>query len=280
MVIHGTGHLPQDDSIFMQSWLPEQQPRAAIVLVHGLAEHSGRYTEFAEVFTAAGYAVHACDLPGHGHSDGRRCHIWSFDDFISVVEQLTNSVQERHPGLPIVLVGHSMGGLIAAASLIGFQQKFAAAVLSAPAIRAHEQPRAIEIVIARVLSRIVPTLGVMQLDSNGVSRDPETVRRYDNDPLVFRGKVTASLAAELFRGMGEVQEKASAISLPLLLMHGDADVMTAPGGSQLLHDTVSSEQRKFILYPGLYHEIFNEPEGRSVMSDACDWLNGVLSDCQ
>jgi len=278
-VRHSDGTFASSDGeqIYWQSWTPDAAPRAVLLLVHGLAEHSGRYEGFAEYFTAAGFAVHALDHTGHGRSAGRRGHIKKFDQFTSGLDRYLALVKDAQPGVPLVLVGHSMGGLIAAAHLLERQSEFAAAVLSGPAIRAPEQPSRFALFIMRIISRLMPRLGVLQLDASGVSRDPQVVSAYENDPLVFRGKVTARFAAELFSAMDKVLAKASTIQLPLLIMHGSADSLTDVAGSQMLHDKVSSADKKIIVYDGLYHEIFNEPERINVMSDMKAWLDAHLA---
>lgn len=278
-MLHNEGTFVADNEaqIYWQAWTPAESPRAVLLLVHGLAEHSGRYEGFAEFFTSAGFAVHALDHPGHGRSAGHRCHIGRFADFTNTLSQYFALVKKTQPDVPVFLVGHSMGGLISAAYLIEQQSQFSAAVLSGPAIRAPQQPSRFALFIMRIISRLLPRLGVMQLDSSGVSKDPEVVSKYDNDPLVFRGKVTARLAAELFSEMDKVMADAATISLPLLILHGGSDSLTDVEGSKALHEAVSSTDKKIIVYDGLYHEIFNEPERMTVLSDVKGWLEAHLA---
>ncbi len=268
--------LPDGSRIFYQAWLPTPPPRAVLLLVHGLAEHSGRYEEFAEFFTAAGYAVYALDHPGHGKSDGRRGYIRQFSEFTHALALLLRDVKEQHSNAPLVLVGHSMGGLIAATFLVEHQESFAMAVLSGPAIKAHEEPPGIAILFMRLLALILPRLGVIQLDANGVSRDPEVVEKYVNDPLVYTGKVSARLAVEMFKAMNRVVEDAKDIRLPVLLLHGGADSLAAVAGSQVLHDAISSPDKKIVVYGGVYHEIFNEPERLDIMGEMRAWVDERL----
>lgn len=265
------------EQVYWQSWTPTETPRAVLLLVHGLAEHGGRYESFAEFFTTAGFAVYVLDHPGHGRSTGHRCHIDRFADFTKALDSCHALVKSAHPDAPIFLVGHSMGGLISAAYLIEKQSQFAAAVLSGPAIRAPQQPSRLALFVVRIVSRLMPRLGVLQLDSSGVSKDPEVVSNYDNDPLVFRGKVTARLAAELFSEMDKVEARAAEIRLPLLLLHGGSDSLTDVGGSKALYETVSSTDKKITVYEGLYHEIFNEPERIAVLTDMKAWLEAQLA---
>jgi len=273
----GTFESQYGEDIYYQTWLPEGVARAAILLVHGLAEHSSRYEGFAEYFTTAGFAVHTLDQPGHGKSGGLRCHIRRFGDFHDAVEQRLTMLKEEHPELPVFLVGHSLGGLIAVSFLISHQQEFAGAILSGAAIRAPQEPSGLALMINRLIAAVAPKLGVLQLDAKGVSRDPAVVERYESDPLVFRGKVTAKLAAEVFGAMDAARRDAASITLPLLVLHGDSDVMTDVAGSKEVHANARSANKRLIVYEDLYHEIFNEPERLSVLRDVRDWIETLLA---
>lgn len=271
---HKVGRLTgaADASIFYQYWTPDQTPRAVILVVHGAAEHSGRYQHFAEHFTGAGYAVAALDQIGHGQSDGDSAHVNRFDDHLATLDKFLTQVQQDFPSAPIVLFGHSMGGLISSNYLLQNQSAFTTCILSGPAIKTDLQPPAIQLLLIRLLSMLMPKLGVLQLDANGVSRDPAEVERYRSDPLNYSGKMTARTLAEMFHSMHHIQDHAERITLPLLLLHGGDDAMTSPSGSQFLADTVSSEQKLLKIYPGLYHEIINEPEKEQVFADIDAWL--------
>ena len=255
-----------------QAWLPAEPMRAVVVLAHGYAEHFGRYAYFAAKLNAAGIGVYALDHWGHGQSDGTPGFVPAFSAFTDGVEALLELVKREHGDTPRFLVGHSMGGLIAAAHLVTHQQHYAGAILSGPAIKAAEEPSKLMIWVSRLLSRFAPKLGVLALNSDGVSRDPAVVAAYLADPLVYTGKMSARLAAEMFDAMAAVRAQAGRISLPLLLLHGEADSLTAPEGSQFLAEHVASPDRELKLYPGLFHEIFNEPERDSVIADVTGWI--------
>jgi len=263
------------DHIYYRYWTPAA-PRAVLLLSHGLAEHSGRYGELAEFFVAAGIAVYAHDHPGHGKSGGQRCHIRRFAEFRDVLAQLLTLVRQAHPDLPLVLLGHSLGGLIAADFLLQQQSEFAAAVLTGAAIRSPQQPSRIVLCSNRLVAALLPRLGVLRLDASGISRVPQVVSDYNNDPLVYRGKASAGLVNAIFLAMDRVVENAGSIRLPILIMHGSIDKLTAVDGSKLLHERVSSEDRKLVVYDGLYHEILNEPEREAVMADILSWLDSRI----
>ncbi|MBN7799034.1 alpha/beta hydrolase [Parahaliea mediterranea] len=258
--------------VYYRHWPPLGQARGVILLVHGLGEHSGRYQGFADYLCPRGFAVVAPDHPGHGESPGTRSHIDRFEDFFPPLDKLGAAIARWYPDLPRFLVGHSMGGLIAARYLLDHQRQFAGAAFSGAALAVPDSPPKILLWINRLLSRLFPRLGLMQLDASEVSRDPEVVRAYRDDPLVHDGKVSARLVNELFRTMGEVEARRAELVLPVLVMHGEADVMTAASGSAAFHAGIGSTDKTLCLYPGLYHEIFNEPERLEVLEELADWL--------
>ena len=259
------------ENIFYRCWAPAE-PRAILLLVHGLAEHSGRYLEFASFFADAGIATYALDHPGHGRSDGQRGHIGRFEEYTEALAQMLSLARQAYPDCPFVLLGHSMGGLIAADFLLQHQKEFAAAVLTGAAIQSPQRPPGIVLFINKMLAAVMPQLGVLRMDASGISRDPQVVSDYENDPLVYRGKTTAGLVTAIFSAMNRVVANAASIRLPMLIMHGSIDRLTAVDGSKLLHEKVSAEDKQLVIYEGLYHEILNEPEREIVMADILRWL--------
>jgi alpha-beta hydrolase superfamily lysophospholipase len=263
-------------SIYYRYWVPDDALRGVILLVHGAGEHGDRYAYFAQRCCDVGLAVAALDHAGHGKSDGDYGHMERFQDHLDNLDAFRQQVAQAFPGQPLVLVGHSMGGLISACYLLEHQAHFAACVLSGPAIKTELEPGFVQTALIRLLSALAPRMGVLQLDAGGVSRDPAVVEAYQQDPRINHGKMSARFVSELFGAMGRIQAEAASIELPLLIMHGESDVMTAPSGSQFLHDRVSSTDKALKLYPGLYHEIFNEPERDTVIDDLLGWLDTRL----
>ena len=262
--------------LYRQSWLPDDTPCATVLLVHGLGEHSGRYEHVAKHLTDRGFAVHTLDHYGHGKSQGQPGYVERFSVYLDGMAALLGEVQAERPDGPLFLIGHSMGGLIAAAFLLSHQDAFQACVLSGPLIKTDAAPPAIVLALNRLLSALVPTLPMIQLDASTVSRDPAVVEAYARDPLVFHGKQSSRLIAEMTTAMDDTLERAQDIHIPMLFMHGEQDKLTSPAGSVALHDSVRSADKTLKLYPGLYHEIFNEPEQEQVLGDMSTWLEAQL----
>jgi len=276
---HRTGNFQgaRGMSIYYQYWQPDGPPRALVLIVHGAGEHGARYQHVAERVTQSGYVVVALDHPNHGKSDGTYGHVDSFDDFVETLHIFHQQVSAEFPGLPQILLGHSMGGLISCIYLLQQQAAFVGCVLSGPAIKTDIEPGILQMLLIRVLSKVAPKAGVLQLDANGVSRDPAEVDKYVNDPLVNHGKMTARKVAELFRAMHQIQSSAGQIKLPMLLLHGEADAMAAAEGSRFLYSQISSTDKTLKIYPALYHEIFNEPERESVLADVLAWCDARVA---
>lgn len=258
---------------YYREWTCGAEPKGIVLLVHGLGEHCERYNKLGSVLNQAGYDLSSIDLPSHGRSDGKRGHIDAFSDFNDAVLHLYGLIKEAHPITPIHLLGHSMGGLIASSLLLDHQDKFTSALLSGAAIQSPQEPPAWQVSLITTIAKFAPKLGMLALDANGISKDPAVVDKYMKDPLVNKGKLTAGFLSEMFSTMNHVKQNAEAINLPLLIMHGTEDVMTAPEGSQFLHDNISSDNKNLKLYSGLLHEIFNEPEVDIVHFDVLNWLD-------
>lgn len=266
----------RDTKIYYQGWQPEGDVLAVLLVVHGMGEHSGRYMNVVNHFVPLGYAVYALDHIGHGKSEGERELVDRFDDFTETLETFYQMVAGWQVGKPMFLLGHSMGGAIAAYYLLDHQEDFSGAVISAPAVKAGEGISPLTITMSKILSRIAPKMGVLALDANSISRDPEVVKAYADDPLVFHGKTPARLGAELLSAMFRISEKAGKIDIPMIIVQGADDLLVEPSGAQMLYDRISSENKSIKVYEGLYHEVFNEPDREVVLKDVADWLESVL----
>ena len=275
---HQDGYLKgvRDTNIYYQYWLPEGDPKAILLIAHGLAEHSGRYMNVVNHLVPSGYAVYGIDHIGHGKSDGKRVYVERFQDYTETLKNYFDMIQEWQPNKSIFLIGHSMGGLISASYLLNHQDELSGAVLSGPSIKVPDNISKAVIFVGKILSIIIPGAGLVQLDSDGVSRDSSVVEAYVNDPLVYTGKATARLGAELIKTMQNVTRQAAKINLPIMIAQGSDDKLVDPGGAQLLYDLIGSKDKTIKIYNGLYHEIFNEPEHEQVLSDVTTWIDSHL----
>lgn len=266
------GSAAAGDKLFYQIWAPDA-PRAIVVLAHGYAEHLGRYDHVAERLCCDDIAVIAIDHWGHGRSDGARGFVPRFQVFLDGMTSLLGEAKAQFADLPRFLIGHSMGGLISVAHLLEQQKEYTGAILSGPAVKPAAPPSPATLIIGRLLSRLAPRAGILQLDSSAVSRDPAVVAAYRADPLVYTGKMSARLAAEMLDAMTMVQRRASEIILPLLTVHGSEDRLASPIGARELFDNVASPDKEFHDFLGLYHEVFNEPERNEVLDLVCAWIS-------
>jgi acylglycerol lipase len=259
-------------NIHYQACLPEGNAKAVLFIVHGLGEHCGRYGNVVDRFVPLGYAAYALDHIGHGRSGGAREYVERFEDYTGMLTLFYGMVKNWQPGKPVVLLGHSMGGLIAVHYLLDHQDEFRGAVLSAPAVKVVDGISPLAIAVGSVIANIFPRAGLLAVDPHGISRDPEVVNAYINDPLVFHGKTSARLAAELLKAILRVTAETEKITLPFITLQGSEDRIVHPGGAQMLYDRAASKDKTIKIYKGLYHEVFNEPEHPQVLKDVENWL--------
>jgi lysophospholipase len=259
--------------IFWRSWTPDDVPaRAVIVLVHGLGEHSGRYDHVVQRLLDEGYAVYTVDHRGHGRSDGPRAFIEDMDNLVADVDTLVDRAVAGQPGVPVFMLGHSMGGLIGLRYALAHQERLAGLILSAALAQLDAVPKALELV-GRTLSVIAPRAPLIAIDPTQVSRDPAVVQAYRSDPLVHHGKVPARTAARLADAVQRFPSTVGAITVPTLILYGTGDGLCPPGGSVMLAERIGAADKTVKAYDGLFHEILNEPEREAVLDDITGWLN-------
>ena len=266
----------KDLDIYYQCWLPEGDTRAVLLVVHGWAEHSGRYTNLVDYFVPKGYAICALDHRGHGRSEGPRGYVDRFPDYLLDLKTFFDLVRSQHSDTKIFMVGHSMGGTVATAYVIEHQHELAGLLLSGASLMVGSGLPSALIPLARILSVLMPRMGVFVLDAADISQDKAVVDAYVNDPLVYRGKITCRFAAEMIKTLRRLPSQMPEINLPILVMHGTADRLGEPEGSRLLYDQAGSKDKTLKLYQGFYHEIFNEPGREQVLSDMESWLAARL----
>jgi len=252
------GH--KDFNIYYQSWLPEGNAKAILLIAHGFAEHSGRYGNVVNHFVPKGYAIYALDHRGHGRSDGPRVQVDHFTDYIKDLKTFFDIVRKENPVKKIFLIGHSMGSAISLVYVLRYQHELAGLVTSGGGINRPGEPPP------------PPRPANQPLDTAFLSRDPAVIQAYVNDPLVYRGPIPQNSAVTSMRST--IQDQVPQIKLPILIMAGDGG--TDGARSQVLYELVGSQDKAIKRYAGLLHEIFNEPEHPIVLADMEKWLEAHL----
>ncbi|MGE2736250.1 lysophospholipase [Mycolicibacterium vaccae] len=259
-------------------WMPDPAvpARGVVVLAHGYAEHARRYDHVAARFGAAGLITYALDHRGHGRSGGKRVYLRDISEYTADFHTLVGIAAREHPELPRIVVGHSMGGAVVFAYGVEHPDDYHAMVLSGPAVDAAASVSPVKVALAKLVGRVAPGLPVENLPASAVSRDPLVVAAYEADPLVHHGRLPAGVARALI-GVGETMpRRAAVITAPLLVVHGDEDRLIPVQGSRRLAQCVGSTDVQLKVYPGLYHEVFNEPEQVVVLDDVTSWIESKL----
>jgi alpha-beta hydrolase superfamily lysophospholipase len=249
-------------------------PRATVALVHGLAEHAGRYAEIARRLNAARIALFAVDLRGHGQSPGARAWVEQFDEYLLDTEALLDVAAQG--GGPLFLMGHSMGGTISAlyaVERLGDKGPAIAGLIlsSAALVPGRDVPRVL-IALSRIISRLLPRLPTMKVDATWLSRDPDAVAANRADPLVHHGGIPARTGAGILEAMNRIERRRANLRLPVLVFHGTADKLTEPEGSREFSKHVGSTDRTLVLHEGSYHETMNDLDQMRVIDGLIAWI--------
>lgn len=264
----------QGVDLIFEHWRPAGPPRAVIVLVHGYAEHIGRYRHVIGALTDRDYAVFALDHRGHGRSQGKRAVVERFDLYVEDQRGLVQRAHAAYPGLPLIMYGHSMGGLIALRYALEYPTDLDALVLTSAALQVGDDVSPFLKHVSRYAARLAPDLPLVRGAEGVLSRDPDVEAVFRADPLCYNGGVKARMGYELLTAAEEAQTRMSALRLPLLVMHGTADRYTNPAGSQRLYEVAQSQDKTLKLWPDNYHELHNDLDRAGVLAYLLDWLDG------
>jgi alpha-beta hydrolase superfamily lysophospholipase len=265
----GTGGL----RIAYRSWRPDR-PRGVVVIVPGFNSHSGYYVWAAGQLVAAGLAVYAVDLRGRGRSDGERFYVDTFADYLADVDGVAKIAREREPGLPLFVLGHSAGGVVACVYALEHQAELAGLVCESFAFQVPAPDFAIAAL--KGLSHLAPHAHVLALKNADFSRDPAAVAAMNADPLIAHETQPTKTVAELARADDRLKREFGQITLPVLILHGTADKATRPSGSQFFFDHAGSTDKVLKLYEGHYHDMLNDVGKEIVMADIVGWLEKRL----
>lgn len=253
---------------------PISEPRARLIMVHGYAEHCARYRGMCEHLTDHGYACHRFDLRGHGRSEGRSGHVYAFADYLRDVRAFRTRCDAEYPvSAPTYLVAHSMGALVALYVAIDEAEGLAGMVLSSPYCGLAMRVPAWKTLAGRALSRYLPAFSMpTEIPPDRVSREPAIIHEYGTDPLIGR-VASARWFTEITTAQEALPPLAERIQLPVLMQQAGDDKITSPRAARAVFERMGSADKAWIDYPGLYHEIWFEPERETVYGDLLEWLD-------
>ncbi len=258
-------------NIFYRNWIFDGKPKGIVVIVHGLNSHSGYYQIFAEKLLEAGYECYALDLQGRGESEGERYYISAYVDVIADIDGLVKVVQREHPATPVFLLGHSAGGVFSAVYALRHQGELAGLISESFAFQLPVPKLALELM--KWLGKLIPRARLVKLNNSDFSRDQLVVAKMNEDPLILNEKQPTRTMQQLLLAGEHLQKEMSAITLPLLILHGTADKATSPEGSKYFLDHASSTDKQLNLYEGYYHDLLNDKYNSLIVKDIMRWLN-------
>jgi alpha-beta hydrolase superfamily lysophospholipase len=261
---------PNGLSIYGRHWAVAN-PKAAVCLVHGLGEHCAQYEHVAAFLAEQGIALSGFDLPGHGRSGGRRGHAFSTEVIFENIDRLVVAVSTKYPQTPVFLYGQSMGGNLVLGYIFDRKPAVQGVVATSPWIRLPEKPSPLLVAFGRMMRKVLPSFTQNAgLDAQYISRDDAVVRAYQSDPLVHN-RISVETGLSLLEAAQKLDAFAGEMPVPALLVHGSADHITAPAGSEGFARRATGDVT-LKLWDGLYHETHNEPEKDEVLTYSADWL--------
>lgn len=261
-------------TIFTRSWRPAATPLGIVVIAHGFNSHSGQYIEVGHRFVNEGFAVYALDHRGRGKSEGERFHVESFADYVDDLATFIKTVKSREPGLPIFLLGHSAGGVVASLYAIDHQSELAGLISES---FAYQLPApSFVLPVLKFMGWLAPHLRILKLKNADFSRDQQVVASMDQDPLIAGENQTAKTVASLVRADEILTASFPQIELPLLILHGTEDRAALPEGSRAFQTTAGSKDKTLKLYDGAFHDLLNDLNGEQVAADIVAWIKARI----
>ncbi len=269
-------YLKIDDTHYLYHRLlnPKSDKKADVLIVHGFAEHSGRYNELVDTLIKEGFGVLIFDLRGHGRSSGRRGDIVSFEDYLNDIHSIRKIIKDSSK--PLFILGHSLGGLLVLLYAQRYQKGLSGVIACSPYLRLAFQPPTIKVLLARMIVRFLPHLQMgNEIDATMLSHDPEKVKAYQEDPLVHH-VVTPRWFLGSLHYQKRVFDEVGEIKIPVLLLHGKGDGITAWSATMEFFEKLITKDKQIKLFENLYHELFQEKERYNVMNEVVSWLNAHL----
>jgi acylglycerol lipase len=263
-------------SIFYRHWRPAGQARGVVVICHGVNSHGGQYVWASQQFVASGFAVYAIDLRGRGKSGGERFFVRHIDEYVGDLAALIGIAKGRQPDLPVYLLGHSAGGVVASSYALDHQAELAGLICESFAFRVPAPTPVLAII--KGISYIAPRLPVLRLKNEDFSRDPQVVARLNSDPLTAGEVQPAITVAALVRADERLERDFFRITLPVLILHGTVDNATMPAGSRMFHKNAGSRDKTLKLYEGHFHDLLADLGKEMVIADMIAWIDERLTD--
>ena len=260
--------------IFTRAWQPAGKPHGVVVISHGFNAHSGLYEWAAQQFTSNGLAVYALDHRGRGRSEGERFFVKRFADYTTDLATFINMVKTREPGLPVFLLGHSAGGVIACGYTLDHQDEIAGLICEDFAYQVPAPD--IALAILKGISHVAPHAQVYKLKNEDFSRDPAVVAALNADPLIANESQASETVAEIVRAAEMLEKSFGQFTLPLLILHGTADKVTKPSGSKEFYEKAGSRDKTLKLYEGHFHDLLADVGKQKVMADIQAWIDARL----
>ncbi len=259
--------------ICLHAWLPEQ-PRAVLVIQHGLQSHGGRYGKVAAGAVAKGFAVYACDMRGRGKSEGERFYVDRIDEHVADLAQTVAIARARHPGLPVFVLGHSAGGLVACLYALDHQGELAGLICESFAYKVPV-PEVVQMIL-KGIARLFPHAHIFKLDPSVFSRDPAVIADMKADPLIAGESQAARVLSEIGRGAGVFGAAIERFVMPLMILHGTVDKATSPSGSIEFHARAASKDKSLRIYEGHVHDLLADLGGDAVLAEILDWMQARI----
>lgn len=258
-------------------WRPAAgRPKAVVVIAHGYAEHGGRYDQIMQTIAANRYTVTAVDHRGHGRSPGPRALVDTIDRYVEDLDRVVDAARQDSGQVPCYLIGHSMGGLIALRYALAYPDKLAGLVLSAPAIKPAQEPTRLQELLVRLIAKVAPGVALLPTAKRSLSSDPAINEAAARDPLFYHGRMKAGQAVAIVEAGREVITRTRYLEMPLLILQGTADQLVDPRGAEQIYRLTNNRagvDTGMITWPGMQHELLNEPDGAQVLEVIISWLN-------
>ncbi len=264
--------------IFTRHWEPDGEPKANLVICHGVNSHGGQYIRAGETFAAAGFAVTALDLRGRGRSDGERFYIDSIDDYVADLSQAIELGRSKHADLPVYLLGHSAGGVTSVTYALDYQDRIAGLICESFAFRVYAPNFALKLLEGA--DHIIPHAHVLKLKMEDFSRDPEWVAELNADLLTKDEVQPVGTVAAFARAGERFEREFNRITLPVLILHGTDDKATRPDGSEQFYREAGSADKTLKLYDGYYHDLLNDLGREAVFADIIGWIDARVGAAQ